>query len=292
LTPGNGWESSDVLNPSVVRFQDQLWNFYSGFDGHTWHTGVATSADGASWHKRGRTLSPDAQTWEGGYIAANGHALVVRDEILYWYQGGRPARIGLARSRDGLAFTKQQAPVLDVGPYGSWDERGVADPYVIEAAGTLYLFYTGMDRAQRQRLGVARSSDGVHWEKSRANPVLELGGRGAWDEAGLGEPAVFAAHGQYWMLYTGRAWNEERRTGWAVSADGVAWRKIDAPLLPTPGAWGAKVVCDPTVLGQEPDFRVWFGAGHLARPDERIHGQIGVARLRSTIMVKKDSTSR
>jgi hypothetical protein len=76
--------SVDVLNPSVVRFHDVLWNFYSEFDGKTWHTAAATSPDGVAWTRLGRVLSPEG--WEGGYIAANGSALVVGDEILYWYE--------------------------------------------------------------------------------------------------------------------------------------------------------------------------------------------------------------
>src|SRR4051812_27637375 len=54
--PGD-WDSVDVLNPSVVAHAGTYWNLYSGFDGHTWHTGLATSADGMSWAKQGRVLS-------------------------------------------------------------------------------------------------------------------------------------------------------------------------------------------------------------------------------------------
>ena len=148
--PGS-WEATDVLNPSVVRFHGQYWNLYSGYDGHTWHTGVATSMDGSQWQKRGRVLSPEG--WEGGYIAANGSALSEGDEILYWYQAGDPPRIALARSSDGLAWRKNPAAVVPTGPRGSFDERGVADPYVIKRGGRFYLFYLGEDRARRQRHG-------------------------------------------------------------------------------------------------------------------------------------------
>ena len=52
------------------------------------------------------------------------------------------------------------------------------------------------------------SADGIHWVKLRANPILELGGPGSFDENGLGEPAVWSAAGFYWMLYTGRGAGE------------------------------------------------------------------------------------
>ena len=140
----------------------------------TWHTAAATSSDGIAWTKLGRVLSPQAS--EGSYIAANGSALVVGDEILYWYEIGYPLRIALARSRDGKNWTRHGEPVVPLGPRGSFDERAVADPYVIRAGGNFYMFYLGQDRARRQSLGIARSTDGVAWEKLRTNPILEPGG--------------------------------------------------------------------------------------------------------------------
>jgi len=217
LGPGKAgeWDSVDVLNPMVVRRGALYFNFYSGYDGRTWRTGLATSRDGVRWTKQGQVLEPETGSWEGGYIAANGAALLVGDEFFYWYQAGEPPRIGLARSRDGRRWRRHPRPVLETGPRGSWDERGVADPWVLRAGGKFYLYYLGQDRARRQRLGVAVSDDGVRWWKLRTNPVLELGAAGAFDEAGLGEPAVWAWRGRYWMLYTGRDRNEHRRLGLA-----------------------------------------------------------------------------
>ena len=106
--------------------------------------------------------------------------------------------------------------VLPAGPYGSWDEFGVSDPYVVRIEPYFYLYYTGLDRGSRQRLGVARSADGVHWEKLRSNPILEPGDPGSFDENGLGEPAVWQSHGFYWMLYTGR--DSPRTAAWAWRA--------------------------------------------------------------------------
>jgi predicted GH43/DUF377 family glycosyl hydrolase len=272
------WDSVDVLNPSVVRFHG-FWNLYSGFDGQTWHTGAAQSQDGVRWVKRGKVLTPSG--WEGGYIAANGSALVENGQILYWYQAGDPPRIAMARSSDGLSWTKYPGPVVPTGPRGSFDERGVADPYVVRMGGTLYLFYLGQDRAARQRLGVARSADGLRWEKLRANPVLELGAPGAFDENGLGEPAVWSSGGSYWMLYTGRDRAEHRRLGMARSTDGVKWERAD-DFAPVAGeqAWDSEVVCDPTVEIDGSSVRVWFGGGDVAHPVANIHGQIGFATLR------------
>ncbi len=278
--PGE-FDSSDALNPVVVADHGSLLNLYSGFDGKTWHTGAARSDDGLSWTRLGKILSPDPGTWEGGYIAANGAAIAEGGRILYWYQAGDPPRIGLAQSSDGRSWSKHPQAVIETGPVGSWDERGVADPFVLMSGGRFYLFYTGMDRARRQRLGVAQSADGIRWTKLRANPVLEIGSDGTFDENGLGEPAVWMAGGRYWMLYTGRDRRENRRIGAAVSRDGVHWERSGSiPVLEGHEPWDAKVVCDPTVLpGAGGRIRIWFGGGDQARPDERLNGAIGYAEL-------------
>src|SRR6185436_15300682 len=240
------------------------------FDGRTWHTGHAIRRDSV-WEKKDIILSPDPRTWEGSYIAANGSALFLGGGFWYWYVAGpreRPS-IGLARSPDAQTWSKETRAVLDPGPYGSWDEYGVADPYVIRIGEYFYLYYLGQDRARRQRMGVARSTDGIHWKKLRSNPMLELGGSGAFDENGLGEPAVWISHGFYWMLYTGRDAGEMRRLGLARSTDGVVWSKLPAVFSGTQ-AWDSKVMCDPEVELKDKEIRVWFGGGDVARPDENL----------------------
>lgn len=280
LTRGGAgdWDSGDVLNPTVIRQGDAYYNLYSGFDGKTWHTGLAVSADGLAWRKEGKILSPDPRTWEGDAIAANGSAVADESGILYYYQAGRPVEIGLARSANGHQWRRQGLQVLSAGPLGSWDERGVADPEVIRIGRNFYMFYLGQDRARRQRLGVATSDDGVTWYKLRRNPILELGAYGAFDENGLGEPAVWASNGYYWMLYTGQDRNAMRKLGMARSRNGVDWEKLPS-VFAGDQPWDSKVVCDPSVLVEGSGVRVWFGGGDVASPDQNLHGQIGAAIL-------------
>jgi predicted GH43/DUF377 family glycosyl hydrolase len=283
LARGNAgdWDSTDVLNPSVIRWRDAYLNLYSGFDGKTWHTGMAQSSDGVLWNKQGRILSPEG--WEGTYIAANGSALEFAGSLLYWYQAGDPPRIALATSGDGKSW-QRRGQVVPLGPRGSFDEMGVADPDVIRRGADLYLIYLGQDRARRQRLGVARSRDGVVWEKLRTNPVLELGPPGSFDENGLGEPAVWTSGGSYWMLYTGRDHAERRGMGLARSVDGVNWKR-DPGFSPVGGGetWDSAVVCDPSVEVSGDEVRVWFGGGDVPAPDHGIHGQIGIGVLKPSL---------
>ena len=275
--PGE-WDSGDVLNPSLVLRGVLFLNLYSGFDGKTWHTGLAQSSDGEHWVKLGRVLSPDAGTWEGTYIAANGSALLVDGTFYYWYQAGArdTPRIGLARSTDGRNWRKEPQPVLGFGPRGSWDERGLADPFALKIGDWFYLYYLGQDRAREQRIGLARSRDGIEWQKLRSNPVLDLSD--GMDENGLGEPAVWQSSGRYWMLFTGLDAHENRALALASSRDGVTWERT-GDVYRGSQSWNAKVVCDPAVLVQGDRVRLWFGGGDVASPDENLHGQIGMGDL-------------
>lgn len=66
------------------------------------------------------------------------------------------------------------------------------------------MYYLGMNSDGVQRIGVAKSEDGINWTKSNANPVLNIGAEGSFDENGLGEPAVIFEPPYYYMLYVGR----------------------------------------------------------------------------------------
>ncbi len=276
------WDSVDVLNPSVVKVGGTYYNLYSGFDGSSWHTGLATSSDGVAWQKQGVVLSPGPGGWESGYIAANGSLASDGQQFLYWYQAGPRGhtRIGLARSQDARTWVKHPRPVLEAGAAGGWDETAVGDPYVVRCGETFYLYYLGQNRRGLQRLGLARSTDGIHWQKSHRNPILDTGAPGEFDEIGLGEPAVFLNSERFYMLYTGRDHQENRRIGWAQSGDGVNWEKTPADLLAGSEPWNAAVVCDPTIWPQKDQILVWFGGGKRPSPDENLDGEIGLARIR------------
>ena len=273
-------QALDALNPSVVVWRGAYLNLYSVFDSRTWHTALATSTDGLDWQTQGNVLSPSL-AWESDYIAANGAVVEFGSNLLYLYQAGAKGRnvLGLARSADGRHWTKHPGPILGPGPRLSWDEISLGDPYVIVAGKELYLFYLGEDRARRQRLGLARSIDGVNWIKQRQSPLLELGSTGDFDENGLGEPAVYPVRGGWVMLYTGRDRREGRALGFAFSADGRSWQKRRAPVLKGDQPWNRSVLCDPTVLVESDKVRVWFGGGDQPKPDERLNGQIGYAEF-------------
>lgn len=278
------WDDTDCLNPSVINFNNQYYNYYSGFDGQSWATGLAVSEDGKTWEK----YEGNPVLWVGQagldneYIAANGSAVVIDNKVYYYYQGvaDGKAYIALATSEDGKTFTKHGEPILQAdSSVGAWDEAGVADPYVIEYDGLYYMYYLGMNNVAIQRLGVAVSEDGIHWIKSVANPILDVGAKDTFDENGLGEPSVVYHAPYFYMFYTGRDAKENRNIGYALSVDGINWKKYSTDgLVDFQVEWNSKVICDTTFLldAETGLLDVWYGGGNIASPDENLNGKIGL----------------
>lgn len=109
----NEFDSVDLLNPSIVNYNDMLYNYYSGFDGSVWRTGLAISKTGDEWIKKGIVLDLSEDKWDEEYIVANGSALQFNNKIYYFYQGhDDTSKIGLAISDNGENFVKTERPIL------------------------------------------------------------------------------------------------------------------------------------------------------------------------------------
>lgn len=100
-----------------------------------------------------------------------------------------------AVSEDGQNWDIDPKPVL--GPSRSgWDSLRTETPSVVKVGGTYHMYYTGFDEAAGKsgitQIGHATSTDGIVWEKDRANPVVTGQNRDKheWGYGGVGEPGV------------------------------------------------------------------------------------------------------
>ena len=81
-------------------------------------------------------------------------------------------------------------------------------------------------RRPRHAIYHAFSPDGFEWEVTPKQPVLLPGGPGEWDEGSLGQRGVLKEGGIFRMWYSGYvARQQQGRTGYAESRDGVHWTK-------------------------------------------------------------------
>ena len=164
--------------PSVLYDSGAYNLYFTGLD----QNGVASIGFGSAAEDPA-TKQPDNTTWSSrSQVLAKGssgafdsagvsHPSALKDGSTYrlYYSGtnGTLWKIGLANADvPGGPFTKTGAPVLSVGGAGSFDERGVKDPVVLEvAAGDYRMLYTGVDADGTERVGLATSTDGASWTK-------------------------------------------------------------------------------------------------------------------------------
>jgi beta-xylosidase len=123
------------------------------------------------------------------------------------------------------------APLLK--PELPWEQDCIEAPSVVRHGGWLYLFYAGAYNNAPQQIGVARSKDGVHWERHGDRPLLENGAPGTWNSSESGHPGAFVDEdGKTYLFYQG---NNDRGKTWLLSFVRIGWR-AGWPYLERPKA--------------------------------------------------------
>jgi hypothetical protein len=103
-------------------------------------------------------------------------------------------------------------------------------------------------RGSAYRIGYAESPDGIHWERSPANPILDVSPHG-WDSDMVEYPEIDAHNAEYRMWYCGNKFGSvgfaegiadtrlelSVRTG-VTPAPGGKWSQWSAPLAEPAGS--------------------------------------------------------
>jgi hypothetical protein len=121
-----------------------------------------------------------------------------------------------------------------------WEGASVSGPSALRVGSEIYLYY-----AAAGGVGLARSSDGLHFDKTGA-PVLALDGAAAWETTPPSAPSVAVLpDGTFDMMYSAGV-----SIGEATSLDGITFTRVDG---------------DPSTPGLDPVFSPLGGAP--AAPD-------------------------
>lgn len=149
-------------------------------------------------------------------------------------------RIGLAISHDGLHWevANDGLPVLDLGPEGSADAKGLAHPYVLHVGDKFMMWYGAIDgtlagdlglspaSVRVERICLATSSDGIHWQReNEGKPVLDIGPPGTIDGIQATGMHVLEIGGQFMMWY-GAYGSRKHVLSMASSPDGLHWQRL------------------------------------------------------------------
>jgi predicted GH43/DUF377 family glycosyl hydrolase len=147
------------------------------------------------------------------------------------YYCGTSLSISTATSSDGETWVPYSGnPVLTTGGPTAWDSRTIWAAEVVQVYGLYYMFYSGWDGAHIQ-IGLAKSLDGLAWQKDPSNPVLRVGNSNAWDRDHVTYARVHYEGNRFMLWYDGRL-GETISVGLATSPNGRIWTKHPAnPVL-------------------------------------------------------------
>lgn len=104
-----------------------------------------------------------------------------------------------------------------------WEKNCIEAASCIKRGKYLYMFYAGGYNNEPQQIGVARSEDGIQWERLFQQPFLPNGKPGSWNESESGHPDIFTdRNGNTYLFYQG---NNDRGKSWFISKVSVEWKK-------------------------------------------------------------------
>jgi predicted GH43/DUF377 family glycosyl hydrolase len=177
--------------------------------------------------------------------------------------------ISYALSNDGVNWTLYSGnPVMTKGQSGDFDSYSISGPCVI-FNGTTYVMYFGANTSSSAAsIGMATSSDGIHWTK-REQPVLS-GTPGTWNAYAVYHPSVYFDGDKYYMWYTA----SPSGVGLATSTDGIAWTNdVNNPILTASSTgWDSQIVGASSVVKIGATFYMFYlgtadiGRNHLIIP--------------------------
>ncbi|MFC1504548.1 LamG-like jellyroll fold domain-containing protein, partial [Spirochaetota bacterium] len=256
---GAGFDDS-AIRYQTVMYHSNMYKMYYSAQGGSWTIGYAESSNGIDWTNRQQVLSTGAG-WDSADVIS---PFVITNNGVYrmWYTGvsGVTRRIGYAESSNGITWTKYpNNPVIDLGSGGTWNDSHVSEPSVIYDNGLYKMWFAG-DDGSYTRIGYAVSTNGIDWAMHPANPVLDRGTAGSWDDYHAGIPRVIKDGNLYRMWYSGFD-SPNWHIGNAWSYDGITWQKYALNPLVTigsAGAWDDRFAYNSAPVKAGSNYKIWY----------------------------------
>ncbi len=134
-------------------------------------------------------------------------------------------------------------PVIKVGKKGAWDDQTLGCFTVLDDGDTFYFFSGGTQYGKPKKIGMAMSTDGIHWRKYEKNPLFS----GSM-------PYAIKVDNTFRLYHPGKDDAGRHGLQMRTSKDGFAWSE---PKLVLAGG-----ILDPCVVRvAENEFRLYYCAG-------------------------------
>ena len=222
---------------------------------------VTFSDDGIHWEMPQTTLAFDDNTGWEERVTRN-CVLKIDNKYKMWYTGHARGYcfIGYAESDDGINFKRVLTePVLISDHY--WEKTAVMNPCVLYEDGKYKMWYAGGETYEPNALGYAESDDGIHWTKSKFNPIFVKDEKNFYEQDRIGGCQIIRTEDMgYVMFYIGYENIDKAQVCIARSDNGITgWEKspLNPIISPTPGSWDSDACYKPSFLWNE-DKNCWM----------------------------------
>lgn len=222
------------------------------------------------------------------------------DEFYMWYSGTsynlNEKNIGFATSEDGMTWNKHpENPVIKVGVFGEWDYDRVNAPSVLydKSDNTWKMWYAGVSIYNGgYSIGYATSPDAVHWTKYGDLYVFDSAGHPDYfDGYSVLSPEVVKKDGKFHMWYAGNGGIASNQIGYAVSDDGIQWRRVsEDPVLRVgpEGSWDEGETVSPAIIiDAQGTIHMWYQGSN----GDKTYTGIGHATSQDGITWQKDAAN-
>ena len=172
---GDGWEAAGTFNPAVVLHRGQFVMLYRAQDKDgTSRLGYAESGDGIHFTRRPQpVLSPEAAYEKDGGVE-DPRLVKFGDTYYLTYTGynKKDAQLCLATSKDLLHWQRRGVilPAYKGHWNVGWTKSGAIVPEKIN--GRYWMYFLGTSADKTDQMGLASSTDLIHWTEATAKPVL------------------------------------------------------------------------------------------------------------------------
>jgi predicted GH43/DUF377 family glycosyl hydrolase len=216
---GDGWESAGTFNPSVISRDGKIVMLYRAQDKNgTSRLGYAESTDGVHFTRRPEPVFSPVADYEKDGGVEDPRLVQFGDTYYLTYTGynKKDAQLCLATSKD-LIHWDRQGVILP--PYkGHWNVRWTKSGAIVpeKIDDKYWMYYLGTTADNNDQMGLASSTDLLHWTDATDVPVLPV--RPRQFDARVAEPGpapILTAKGIV-LIYNGADDKLVYRTGVAV----------------------------------------------------------------------------
>jgi beta-1,2-mannosidase len=240
---GSGWESAGTFNPSVVLRDGKVVMLYRAQDkGGTSRLGYAESTDGIRFSRRSEPVFSPEKDYEKDGGVEDPRLVLFGDTYYLTYTGynKKDAQLCLATSKD-LMHWERKGVILPAYK-GKWNVRWTKSGAIVpeKINGKYWMYFLGTTKDNNDQVGLASSTDLLHWEDATDAPVLPV--RAGKFDSRVAEPGpapIITSKGIL-LIYNGADDKLVYRTGVAVfdkNDPGKLISRTDIPIFEPEKLW-------------------------------------------------------